>query len=55
MIPFKLVGTENRIWYGSIKLALQARNKYSIVDGSCLKETYATSDVLSGDGIGVIP
>jgi hypothetical protein len=47
LIPFKLLGTENyRIWSGAMKLALQARNKFSFVDGSCLKETYVTSDVL---------
>nr|GEU54847.1 hypothetical protein [Tanacetum cinerariifolium] len=28
-------------------MALQARNKFSFVDGSCLKEIYATSNVLS--------
>ncbi|GKD38434.1 putative LTR copia-type gag-polypeptide [Tanacetum coccineum] len=48
IIPYKLLGTENyRIWSGAVKLALQARNKYGFVDGSCLKESYATSDVLS--------
>ncbi|GJW42003.1 putative RNA-directed DNA polymerase [Tanacetum coccineum] len=48
IIPFKLLGTENyRIWSGAVKLALQVRNKYGFVDGSCLKESYATSDVLS--------
>nr|GEY20357.1 ribonuclease H-like domain-containing protein [Tanacetum cinerariifolium] len=48
IIPFKLLGTENyRIWSGAVKLALQARNKYGFVDGFCLKESYATSDVLS--------
>nr|GEW89415.1 putative reverse transcriptase domain-containing protein [Tanacetum cinerariifolium] len=48
IIPFKLLGTENyRIWFGTVKLALQARNKYGFIDGSCLKESYATSDVLS--------
>ncbi|GJY31754.1 ribonuclease H-like domain-containing protein [Tanacetum coccineum] len=35
------------IWSGAMKLALQARNKYGFVDGSCLKKSYATSDVLS--------
>ncbi|GJU85803.1 putative RNA-directed DNA polymerase [Tanacetum coccineum] len=35
------------IWFGAIKLALQARNKYGFVDGTCLKESYATNDVLS--------
>ncbi|GJU04576.1 ribonuclease H-like domain-containing protein [Tanacetum coccineum] len=48
IISFKLLGTKNyRIWSGAVKLALQARNKYGFVDGSCLKESYATSDVLS--------
>nr|GEU59373.1 ribonuclease H-like domain-containing protein [Tanacetum cinerariifolium] len=48
IIPFKLLGTENyRIWSGAVKLALQARNKYGFVDGSCLKESYDTRDVLS--------
>ncbi|GKA66699.1 ribonuclease H-like domain-containing protein [Tanacetum coccineum] len=48
IIPFKLLGTENyRIWSGAVKLALQARNKYGFVDGSYLKESYATSEVLS--------
>ncbi|GKD85966.1 ribonuclease H-like domain-containing protein, partial [Tanacetum coccineum] len=48
IIPFKLLGTENYIiWSGAVKLALQARNKYGFVDGSCLKESYTTSDVLS--------
>ncbi|GJR15173.1 putative LTR copia-type gag-polypeptide [Tanacetum coccineum] len=48
IIPFKLLGNENyRIWSGAVKLALQARNKYGFVDGSCLKESYATSEVLS--------
>ncbi|GJR35577.1 ribonuclease H-like domain-containing protein [Tanacetum coccineum] len=44
IIPFKLLGTENyRIWSVAVKLALQARNKYGFVDGSCLKESYATN------------
>ncbi|GKE46675.1 ribonuclease H-like domain-containing protein, partial [Tanacetum coccineum] len=48
IIPFKLLGTENyRIWFDAVKLALQARNKYVFVDGTCLKESYASSDVLS--------
>ena len=48
LIPFKLLGTENyRIWYGAMKLALQARNKYSFVDGSCVKESFVASEVLS--------
>ncbi|GJX17903.1 ribonuclease H-like domain-containing protein [Tanacetum coccineum] len=47
IIPFKLLGTENyRIWSSVVKLALQARNKYGFADGTCLKESYATSDVL---------
>ncbi|GJZ46426.1 RNA-directed DNA polymerase, eukaryota [Tanacetum coccineum] len=48
LIPFKLLGTENyRILSGAVKLALQARNKYGFVDDTYLKESYATSDVLS--------
>nr|GEU78694.1 hypothetical protein [Tanacetum cinerariifolium] len=47
-IPFKLTRTENyRIWASAMKLALQTRNKYSFVDGSCLKNAYSTSDVSS--------
>ncbi|GKA33495.1 ribonuclease H-like domain-containing protein, partial [Tanacetum coccineum] len=47
IIPFKLLGTENyRIWSCAVKLALQARNKYGFVDGTCLKESYATSNNL---------
>ncbi|GJW62599.1 ribonuclease H-like domain-containing protein, partial [Tanacetum coccineum] len=48
IISFKILGTENyRIWSGVVKLALQVRNKYGFVDDTCLKESYATSDVLS--------
>ncbi|GKD96387.1 putative LTR copia-type gag-polypeptide [Tanacetum coccineum] len=48
IIPSKLLGTKNyRIWSGAVKLALQARNKYGFVDGTCLRESYATSDVLT--------
>ncbi|GJV04497.1 reverse transcriptase domain-containing protein [Tanacetum coccineum] len=48
LIPFKMTGTENyRIWASATKLALQTRNKYSFVDGSCLKNAYSTSDVSS--------
>ncbi|GJZ03440.1 ribonuclease H-like domain-containing protein [Tanacetum coccineum] len=48
IIPFNLLGTENYIiWSGAITLALQARNKYGFVDGTCLKESYSTSEVLS--------
>ncbi|GJZ49071.1 ribonuclease H-like domain-containing protein, partial [Tanacetum coccineum] len=48
IILFKLLGTKNyRIWSGAMKLALQARNKFRFVDGSCLKESFATSEVLS--------
>nr|GEW39144.1 ribonuclease H-like domain-containing protein [Tanacetum cinerariifolium] len=31
----------------AMKLALQARNKYAFVDGSCVKSAYSTSNVLS--------
>ncbi|GKB57854.1 ribonuclease H-like domain-containing protein [Tanacetum coccineum] len=48
IVPFNLLGTENyRIWSDAVKLALQVRNKYGFVDGSCLKESYSTSEVLS--------
>nr|GEZ31791.1 protein trichome birefringence-like 2 [Tanacetum cinerariifolium] len=48
LIPFKLTGPENyRIWASATKLALQARNKYAFVDDSCVKSTYASSNVLS--------
>ncbi|GKA41180.1 ribonuclease H-like domain-containing protein [Tanacetum coccineum] len=48
IIPFKLLGTENYIiWSSVVKLALQSRNKYGFVDGTHLRESYATSDVLS--------
>nr|GEW34677.1 hypothetical protein [Tanacetum cinerariifolium] len=44
---FKLLDTENyRIWTNDIKLTLQARNKFSFGDGTCLKASYDTSDVL---------
>nr|GEX39683.1 putative Gag-polypeptide of LTR copia-type [Tanacetum cinerariifolium] len=46
--PFKLLDTENyRIWASAMKLTLKARNKFSFVDGTCLKSSYNTSDVLS--------
>ncbi|GJT36651.1 putative LTR copia-type gag-polypeptide, partial [Tanacetum coccineum] len=48
IIPFKLLVTENyKIWSHVVKLALQVRNKYGFVDGTCLKDSYATSDVFS--------
>ncbi|GJR81780.1 ribonuclease H-like domain-containing protein [Tanacetum coccineum] len=48
LIPFKIFGTENyRIWASDMKLALQARNKFAFVDGSCVKTAFVTSDVLS--------
>ncbi|GJW48067.1 ribonuclease H-like domain-containing protein [Tanacetum coccineum] len=48
LIPFKLTGPKNyRIWASAMKLALQARNKYAFVDGSCVKSAYASSNVLS--------
>ncbi|GJT30078.1 ribonuclease H-like domain-containing protein [Tanacetum coccineum] len=47
LVPFKLLGTENyRMWNNAMKLALQARNKYGFVDGTCLRDSYADSDVL---------
>nr|GEX13049.1 hypothetical protein [Tanacetum cinerariifolium] len=48
LIPFKLIGHEiYRIWAIAMKLALQARNKYAFVDGSCVKSAYDSSNVLS--------
>ncbi|GJX52330.1 ribonuclease H-like domain-containing protein [Tanacetum coccineum] len=48
LIPFKLLGTKHyRVWATAMKLALQARNKYAFVDGSCVKYAFAISDVLS--------
>ncbi|GJX39143.1 ribonuclease H-like domain-containing protein [Tanacetum coccineum] len=47
LVPFKLLGTQNyRMWNNAMKLALQARNKYGFVDGICLRDSYADSDVL---------
>ncbi|GJR79770.1 putative RNA-directed DNA polymerase, partial [Tanacetum coccineum] len=47
LVPFKLLGIENyRMWNNAMKLALQARNKYGFVDGTCLRESYVESDVL---------
>ncbi|GKD21019.1 ribonuclease H-like domain-containing protein, partial [Tanacetum coccineum] len=47
LVPFKLLGTENyRMWNNAMKLALQARNKYGFVDGTCLRDSYVDSDVL---------
>ncbi|GJW52763.1 putative RNA-directed DNA polymerase [Tanacetum coccineum] len=47
LVPFKLLGTKNyRMWNNAMKLALQARNKYGFVDGSCVRDSYADSDVL---------
>ncbi|GJZ13898.1 ribonuclease H-like domain-containing protein, partial [Tanacetum coccineum] len=40
-------GTSVVDFINNLNAALQARNKYGFVDGSCLKESYATSDVLS--------
>nr|GEU91546.1 ribonuclease H-like domain-containing protein [Tanacetum cinerariifolium] len=43
LIPFKLTGPENYcIWASAMKLALQDRNNYAFVDGSCVKSTYST-------------
>ncbi|GJS25336.1 receptor-like serine/threonine-protein kinase SD1-8 [Tanacetum coccineum] len=38
-----------KIWASAIKLALQARNKFAFVDGSCVKSAYVTSNVLSAE------
>ncbi|GJY78379.1 ribonuclease H-like domain-containing protein, partial [Tanacetum coccineum] len=48
LIPFKLLDTDNyRIWSSAMKFALQARNKFACVDGSCVKSACVTSNVLS--------
>lgn len=42
------MGTKNySIWSSVMKLALQARNKVGFIDGTCLKDAYVNSDVLS--------
>ncbi|GKC17438.1 ribonuclease H-like domain-containing protein, partial [Tanacetum coccineum] len=47
LVPFKLLGTANyRMWNNAMKLALQARNKYGFVDGTCLRDSFADSEVL---------
>ncbi|GJR87104.1 ribonuclease H-like domain-containing protein [Tanacetum coccineum] len=47
LVSFKLLGTENyRMWNNAIKLALQARNKYGFVDGTCLRDSFANNEVL---------
>nr|GEU78352.1 putative Gag-polypeptide of LTR copia-type [Tanacetum cinerariifolium] len=47
LIPFKLTGPENyRMCTSAMKLALQARNKYAFMDGSCVKSAYSASNVL---------
>ncbi|GKD40241.1 ribonuclease H-like domain-containing protein [Tanacetum coccineum] len=47
LVPFKLLGTENyRMWNNAMKLALQARNTYCFVDGTCLRDSFADSEVL---------
>ncbi|GJS29325.1 ribonuclease H-like domain-containing protein [Tanacetum coccineum] len=48
LIPFKLQGIKNyRVWASAVKLALRTRNKFSFVNGTCLKTAYTISDVLS--------
>ncbi|GJT57055.1 ribonuclease H-like domain-containing protein [Tanacetum coccineum] len=34
------------MWNNAMKLALQARNKYGFVDGTCLRDSFADSEVL---------
>nr|GEW61495.1 putative Gag-polypeptide of LTR copia-type [Tanacetum cinerariifolium] len=47
LVLFKLLGTQNYImWNNAMKLALQARNKYGFVDGTCLRDSFADSEVL---------
>ncbi|GKD55685.1 ribonuclease H-like domain-containing protein [Tanacetum coccineum] len=40
-------GSNLIIWASAMKLALHARNKFSFIDGTCLKASYSTSEVLS--------
>lgn len=48
LIPFKLIGLKNyRIWASVMELALQARNKFTFVDGTCIQSAYYASNVLS--------
>nr|GEX71059.1 putative Gag-polypeptide of LTR copia-type [Tanacetum cinerariifolium] len=46
-IALNLDAENYRIWASAMKLALHARNEFSFFNGSCLKESYATSNVLS--------
>ncbi|GJX74218.1 ribonuclease H-like domain-containing protein [Tanacetum coccineum] len=47
LINLKLTGSENRVWFNAMKIALQARNKICFVDGTCTMAAYATSVPLS--------
>ncbi|GKC06754.1 ribonuclease H-like domain-containing protein [Tanacetum coccineum] len=48
VISIKLSGTENyRVWAAAMRLAINTRNKTGFIDGTCLKETYASSAVYS--------
>ncbi|GJU73539.1 putative RNA-directed DNA polymerase [Tanacetum coccineum] len=48
VISIKLSGTENyRVWAAAMRLAINTRNKIGFIDGTCLKETYASSAVYS--------
>ncbi|GJW51941.1 zinc finger, CCHC-type containing protein [Tanacetum coccineum] len=49
LIPFKLLGAENyRIWVSVMKLALETRNKFAFLDGTCVKSAFQT---MAGDGV----
>ncbi|GKB69217.1 ribonuclease H-like domain-containing protein, partial [Tanacetum coccineum] len=48
VISIKLSGIENyRVWAAAMRLAINTRNKTGFIDGTCLKETYASSAVYS--------
>ena len=48
IISVKLTGTENyRVWATAMKLAINTRNKTGFIDGTCIKASYTSSDVLA--------
>nr|GEV03600.1 putative Gag-polypeptide of LTR copia-type [Tanacetum cinerariifolium] len=48
IVSVKLAGTENyKVWVAAMKLATNTRNKTRIIDGTCVKSTYASSALVS--------
>lgn len=48
IISVKLTGTDNyRVWSTAMKLVINTRNKTGFIDGTCIKATYVSSDVLA--------